>query len=181
MLKFLGIAALGIICFLVALLIPIALSGNLNAETIGGLFGGDGPSKATKTSDDNLGSLHASLQAEAKRLQALDTKLAEEEARIAQRQNELDDTLTQITQIQTDIAAAMDTLDTEQQENITQIAKTMEAMNPENAATDLQAMSPEEAARILPLIKGRSRGKILDAMVADKRSLILQVMQERKY
>ncbi len=181
MLKIFGVAVLGIVCFLAALIIPMAVTGQLNKDTLGLLFGDEETSATVKAGGDDLGPLAAKLSAELKRVQEWDVKLSEEDALLTQREDILDDTLTQITQIQTEIAAAMDTLDAEQQAAIKQIAKTMEAMAPENAATDLQAMSPEEAARILPLIKGRARGKILDEMEAAQRSLILQVLQERKY
>lgn len=181
MLKILGVAALGIVCFLVAVIIPMAVTGNLNEETITRLFAGEQPPEATRTADDYLGPLAAKLRAQQERLDEWDTRLAQEDVRLTQRERIVDETLTQITQIQTDVSAAMDALDTEQQAAILSIAKTMAAMTARNAAIDLEAMSPEEAARILPLIKDRNRGKILDAMAADRRSLILQVLQERKY
>lgn len=181
MLKIFGVALLGIVCFLAALIIPMAVTGQLNKATLGLLFGDEETPATVKVSEDDLGPLRAKLSAEQKRLKDLDAKLNEEAVILTERERSLDKTLTQITQIQTQIAAAMDALDTEQQASIQSIAETMEAMTPLNAATDLQAMSPEEAARILPLIRDRNRGKILDAMVADKRSLILQVLQEQKY
>ncbi|MDK1020133.1 MAG: hypothetical protein QGD90_00665 [Candidatus Hydrogenedentes bacterium] len=181
MLKILGVAVLGIVCFLAALIIPMAVTGQLDKVTLSLFFGDEETSATVKAGEDDVGPVAAKLSAELKRVQEWDAKLSEKAALLTQREDILDETLTQITQIQTQIAAAMDALDTEQQAAIQSIAKTMEAMTPLNAATDLQAMSPEDAARILPLVKDRNRGKILDAMAADNRSLILQVLQERKY
>ena len=180
MMKFLGITLLFLVCFLGALIGPAAVTGKLNEDTIRQLFGREEPpAKAQKA--DELGPLAEKLRAEQKRLQVWDAELAEEDARLTQRQRIVDDTLTQVTQIQTEISAAMDTLDQEQLAAIETIAKSLAAMDEKNAATDLEAMTPEEAARILPLIKDRNRGKILDAMDADRRSMILQVQQDRKY
>ncbi len=179
--KILGIAVLAIVCFLVALVGPMAVTGQLNKDTLGLLFGEEDTSDPEKAGEDDLGPLAAKLRTEQKRLQELDAKLNEEDARLTQRERIIDQALVEITQIQTEVATAMDALDEEQQAGIQSIAKSLEAMTAQNAAMDLQAMSPQEAARLLPLIKDRSRGKILDEMAADNRSLILQVMQERKY
>ena len=181
MLKILGIAVLAIVCFLGAIIGPMAVTGQLNEDTFGALFGGEDASDPVKPGEDDLGPLATKLRSEQKRLQEWDAKLGEEDARLTQRERIIDQNLSEIKQIQTEVVTAMDALDADQQAAIQSIAKTMEAMSAENAATDLQAMSPEEAARILPMIKGRNRGKILDEMDADQRSLILQVLQDRKY
>ncbi len=159
---------------------PAALTGKLSEDTIRQLLGREGPPAIMRKADE-LGPLAEKLRAEQKRLEDWDAELAEEDERLTQRERIVDDTLAQVTLIQTDISSAMDTLDQEQETAIEVIAKTMAAMDEKNAATDLEAMTPEEAARILPLIKDRNRGKILDAMNADKRSMILQVQQDRKY
>lgn len=180
MIKFLGIILLFAVCFLGALIGPAAVTGKLNEDTIRQLMGGEEPAAEAQKKDE-LGPLAEKLRAEQKRLQDWDAELAEEDARLTQRERIVDDTLTQVTQIQSEISAAMDTLDQEQVAAIETIAKSLAAMDEQNAATDLEAMSPEEAARILPLIKDRDRGKILDAMDAARRSMIIQVQQDRKY
>lgn len=136
---------------------------------------------ATPRKEDALGPLAEKLRAERKRLEDWDTDLTEEASRLTQRERNIDDTLAQVTQIQTDIVAAMDTLDLDQIAQMETIAKSMAAMDEVNAAADLEAMTPEQAARILPLIKDRDRGKILDAMNADTRLTILQIQVDRKY
>ena len=181
MLKILGIAVLAIVCFLAALIGPMAVTGQLNKDTLGLFFGDEETSAPVKAGEDGLGPLAAGLRSEQKRLEEWDAKLGEEDARLTQRERIMDQALTEIEQIQAEISAAMDELDAEQLAGIQSIAKTMAAMSAKNAATDLQTMSPEEAARILPLIKDRNRGKILDEMDADKRSLIIQVLQDRRY
>ena len=181
MLKILGIAVLAMACFLVALVGPMAVTGQLNKDTFDLLFGGEEESAPVKAGEDDLGPLAVKLRSEQQRLQEWDAKLNDEDARLTQRERIIDQALVEITQIQTEVATAMDALDAEQQAAILSIAKSLEAMTAPNAATDLQAMSPEEAARILPLMKDRNRGRILDEMNADKRSLILQELQARKY
>lgn len=181
MLKILGIAVLALGCFLAALVVPMVVTGQLNEDTLGVLFGADDTSVPEQSADDALGPLATKLRSEQKRLEEWDTKLGEEDARLTQRERIIDQNLGELKLIQTEVVTAMDALDADQQGAIQSIAKTMEAMSAQNAATDLAAMTPEEAARILPLIKDRSRGKILDVMDAEQRSLILQVQQERKY
>ena len=159
---------------------PAAVTGKLNEDTVRQLLGRE-EAAAIPMKEDALGPLAEKLRAEQKRLEDWDADLAEEDARLTQRERVVDETLAQVTEIQTEIAAAMDTLDQEQVAAIETIAKSLAAMDEKNAATDLEAMTPEEAARILPIIKERNRGKILDAMSAEKRSTILQVQQDRKY
>ena len=181
MLKILGIAVLAIGCFLAALIVPMAVTGQLNEEILGALFGGEDTSASVNSDEGALGPLATKLRSEQKRLEDWDARLGDEDARLTQRERIIDENLTELKQIQTEVVTAMDALDADRQAAIQSIAKTMQAMSAQNAATDLQAMTPEEAARILPMIKDRNRGKILDEMDADRRSLILQVQQERKY
>lgn len=159
---------------------PAAVTGKLNEDTIRQLLGRE-EAAAIPRKEDALGPLAEKLRAEQMRLEDWDAELAEEDSRLTQRERVVDETLAQVTEIQTEISAAMDTLDQEQVAAIETIAKSLAAMDEKNAATDLEAMTPEEAARILPIIKERNRGKILDAMSAEKRSTILQVQQDRKY
>lgn len=164
-----------------ALLIPLAVTGNLNAAALSHFLGRDEPVESTADRADSLGPLAKEIILEQERLEELASELTEERDRLDQRERVMDERLNEIAQIQAEITSTIDTLDSDRQAAIQAIAKTMAAMTAQNAATDLESMSPEEAARILPLIKDRNRGRILDAMDADRRSLIIQVMQERKY
>lgn len=179
--KIIGIAVLGIGCFSGALLIPLAITGNLSAAALNHLLGRDVPVESTGERADDLGPLAQEIILERERLEELASELTEERDRLDQRERVMDERLNEIAQIQAEITSTIDTLDSDRQAAIQAIAKTMAAMTAQNAATDLESMSPEEAARILPLIKDRNRGRILDAMDANRRSLIIQVMQERKY
>ena len=159
----------------------MAATGKLNKQTLDQLLGLEKEPEPARSAGGDLGPLGLKISEEQKRLRKWEDELTEEEVRLAQRERLIDETLDEITEIQTQIASAIDRLDGEQQASILAIAKTMEAMDAANAAEDLEAMTPEQSARILPLIKDRNRGRILDAMDAANRSLILQVMQERKY
>ena len=179
--KLVGILILGLVVFLVAIIGPVAATGKLNPESISRLLGREEAEEPTVGGHQDLSPLALKMNEEQNRLREWESRLGDEEARLAQRERDLDLTLDEITEAQTQVVAALDQLDAEQQAAVQSIAKTMESMNAQNAAADLSAMSPEDAARILPLIKDRNRGKILDAMDAANRSLILEVMQERKY
>lgn len=181
MLKIILIPVMAVAAFLGAILVPLAINGKLNLDTVKRIRGVETEIQNAPRAVDDAGPLAQALQEERARLEEWERDLQEEQDRIEQRQRVLDETLSEIIDLQALVQAGLDELDTKQSDGVNEVAKTMAAMDPQNAAMDLQAMTPEDAARLLPLIKDRTRGAILDTMDPDRRATILQIMQERKY
>lgn len=179
--KIIGILIAGVVVFVGTLVGALAATGKLNADTFAKLLGKQEaahPDAATPAED--LGPLTTKIKEEQERLRAKELELDEREAQLDQREALLDQTLAEVTKAQEEVAAALGQLDEQHNAAILQIAKTMEKMDPANAAIDLAAMTPEDAAKIVPLITDRSRGKILDEMEAEPRARLLEVLQEKK-
>lgn len=169
-----------VLAFLLAVVIPMAATGKLDKASIDKILGKEVVLEPDEP--DPANSLLVSLDAERERLKEWESKLSKREEFLNLREQELSSTLNEVTQMQESIAAAMDTMDEDQQKRMMEVAKTLGTMKPNNAADDLESMTPEQAARLLPMIDERARGKILDAMDdLQHRSLILQIMQESKY
>jgi flagellar motility protein MotE (MotC chaperone) len=169
-----------IAAFMLAVVIPMAASGNLNKESIDKILGREVLLEPNEP--DPASTLLQSLNEERERLTAWDADLKKRENLLALREADLSSTVKEVQAMQEQINSSMDTLDEEAMAGIEEVAKTLGTMKPDNAAKDLEAMTPEQAAKLLPLIEERSRGKILDAMEdLQHRSLILQIMQETKY
>ena len=180
MIKVVGIIVLALVAFFVAVITPLALTGNLNRDTMSRLMGGE-EAVPTPAVEDASSQLAQDLNAREVKLEDWESELETRQTRLDQRERELDATLDQITDRQDELYAKLDELDAEHLQALQDVAKTMAAMDEKNAAADLEVMTPEDAARLLPLIKERPRGKILDEMDEEKRAKIIQLMQERKY
>lgn len=178
--KIVGLILLAIAVFAAVLLAPLAIKGDLNVATFKRIAGIEEPAPPPSP-DDELGPLAQKLKAQQEELRAWQTELEEREARLDQREALLDETVNEIDKTRDEVMAAIAQLDEEQLAALTEIAKTLESMEPSNAAADLEAMEPQEAARLLPLIKDRNAGKILDLVDPEIRSEILGVMQAKKY
>jgi len=166
--------------FLVALLVPAVLSGNLTADTARRLVGIEPPEPPVDP-DAQLGPLARKLKEEQQRLKEWEAALAEREAKLVQRERILDQTLEEISATQEAVKAALNELDAERAAACEEIAKSLTAMEPRNAAVDLESFPPDDAAHILRLIRERDRGKILDAMEETRRADIMQEMVAKKY
>ena len=130
---------------------------------------------------DPSGPFAQALKNKERELNEREQELSDRDERLVQRQRILDDTLSEVTQIQEEIQIALDELDTDRDDRIEKSAKLLAAMNAVNAAKDMEAMAPEDAAELLRYIKERNAGRILDAMEPQKRTLVHQHLQERKY
>jgi flagellar motility protein MotE (MotC chaperone) len=180
MMRIVGIAIAAIIVFLAAVLVPLALNGKLNAGTIKKLSGVEEKPAPPPDVNENLSPLTVKIKEEQERLHAWEKDLQDREDRLDQREELLDQTLAEVTKAQAEVKAGLGQLDEQHAAALQQIAKTMEKMEPTNAAIDLAAMSPEDAAKIVPLISDRNRGKILDEMQPKPRSELLSILQAKK-
>ena len=178
--KLIATLVMVIAAFMVAVVVPMAVTGKLNKESIDKILGREAQLETDEP--DPANALLQSLDTERDRLKEWEADLAKREELLTLREQELSSTLDEVTQMQASITAAMDDMDSDQQDRMMEVATTLGSMKPDNAAADLESMTPEQAARLLPMIDERSRGKILDAMNdLQHRSLILQIMQESKY
>lgn len=180
--KIIGILIAGVVVFVGTLAGALAVTGKLNADTLAKLMGGKeaAHTESAAAPQAELGPLSTKIKEEQERLRARERELDERESQLEQREAQLEQTLAEVTKLQEEVNAAFEQADAEHQARILQIAKTMEKMDPKNAAIDLAAMTPEDAAIIVPLITDRSRGKILDEMLPEPRAQLLEVLQEKK-
>lgn len=180
--KVIGILIAGVVVFVGTLAGALAMTGKLNADTFAKLMGKEQPAhSAAPAPAQELGPLTTKMKEEQERLRAKEIQLNEWAAQLDQREAQLDQTLAEVTKIQEEVNTAVEQADEEHQARILQIARTMEKMDPKNAAVDLAAMTPEDAATIVLQINERSRGKILDEMMPEPRAQLLEVLQEKKF
>ena len=177
--KLIATFTLVVLAFMAALIVPLALSGKLNKESIDTIMGKD--SNAIQEPIDPAGPLMQSLEEEQERLATKDAELTKRDELLTLREAEVSATLNEIKTIQAEITQAMDTLDEEKQTRLTNLAKTLGTMKADNAAKSLEEMTPEQASLLLPMISEKNRGKILDSMDDEHRALVFQIMQESKY
>ncbi len=179
--KIIAILALSMAAFVLGVVGPMAMTGKLNKDSLDQLMGKKVVLPAAEEIDDS-GPLLKALKRERERLEAWDAQLKNKDGLLALREQELFASLDELADIQKEVNATLDQLDTKQETGIKDVAGSLSSMKPAEAAIDLASMTPEDAAKLLPKIDERKRGKILDAMEdQQKRALILQIMQERKY
>lgn len=174
-------ALAALLAFAAGMLVPLALTGNLNAEGINRILGRAEPAELSAPREDPLGSLARKLRDREEQLRAREQQLEERLARIEQRERELDDTLEQLEEIQARLDERIAEEDAARMQRIEKMADIMAAMEPAKAAEDLESMTPDDAAEVLLLIKDRTAGAILDEMEPRKRVLIHQILQSRGY
>lgn len=175
------IVVIALAAFAGGMVLPMALSGNLNAEGIQRALGRGETEIAPAPKEDALGPFARKLKEREDQLRANEQALEERTERLAQRERELDETLERIQEIQARLDEQMAAEDEARLERISKMAKMMSAMDPSKAAEDLETMTPEDAAEVLLLVKERTAGSILDEMEPRKRVLIHQILQSRRY
>lgn len=189
MIRIVLIAAIALIAFGAAVVVPIGLSGNLNADGLGKILGRTPPADPTEDADakepeTDIASAWASrLRDEEERQRKKAAELDEREKRLDLQQDDLDKQQTYVEDLQTDINAKLDRLDGEENTRLADAAKLLEGMKATGAAESLAAMKPEEAAEIIRRMKpGKTVGKIMDAFTdAEARNRILDELKARPY
>ena len=178
--KFITFFTLIVLAFMAALVVPLALSGKLDKDSINTILGKE--TEAPVAEVDPAGALMQTLKEEQERLVALDAAITKREELVKLREAEVQATLNEVTTLQAEITQSMNVLDEEQKTRLADLAKTLGTMKAEKAAESLEQMTPEQASDLLPLISDKDRGKILDSMKdLQHRALIFQIMQESKY
>jgi flagellar motility protein MotE (MotC chaperone) len=183
MIRILIAAVLVVVAFLAAMVVPMALTGTLNADSLLRLLGLSAAAPATApAAPTKISPLSQMLKSELESVRLKAAQLDERSTQLDLRQTELEAMLREI-EVQEDLLKSyMDDLDADQDEGLTAKAKMMGVMDPEVAATSIEAMDPQDAAAILRLLKDKQSAAILDAIldVAD-RNLILEYIGEPKY
>jgi len=178
--RIVGIILAAVVVFLAAILVPLALTGNLNADALKRLIGAQAPAPSPVEEPEPAGPLTTKYKEEQERLRAWEAQLDEREKRLDQQELQLEEMRTEVTKIQEEVNAALGVVDQQQAEALQLTAKTMEKMDPQQAAIDLAGMKPEEAAKIAPLISDRLRGAIFDEMDPKPRAELLAAIQAKK-
>ena len=176
--KFL-IFLLALVVFAAALLVPVALTGNLNQKGFEKIFKKEkaAPPVAAPAPDPATPLLRAIKQ----QREALDTreaKVREGEQRLQTVQADLDQLRDELQAILDEIQAKLSEEDTAQQQRLNEVAQALSKMKPSNAAETLKTFTAAEAAGVLRLVKDRDRTKILNSMDQEQAALILKTLQE---
>ncbi len=181
MVKKLIIVFLAFAAFLAAVLVQMGMQGQLNMASVNRVLGREAEQTAPVEEGDPLSPIAQRIKADRDALDQRKVNLDSREARLQQRQQLLDDTLKDITEIEARIQTGLGQFDEQQAAALEAVAKSLENMTDTTAALSLEAMNPERAAVLLPLIAERDRGKIFDAMKENSRNLVLEVMQSQDF
>ena len=170
---------LALVIFAAALLVPVALSGNLNQQGFEKIFKKEevAPPVAALVPDPATPLLRA-IKQQRENLDGREAKVREDEQRLQTMQADLEQLRDELQDILEQIQAKLSEEDTAQQQRLTEVALALSKMKPRNAADTLKTFSAAEAAGVLRLVKDRERTKILDSMEQDQAALILKTLQE---
>lgn len=174
------IVIVGLLSFVGALVGALAVTGNLNAESLGKLIASEPEEMVSEEPPDALAPWAEAMKKREEAVAAREADVAERETRLEQERRDLEQYGSEVAANLEQIQTLLNTEDSSQGERIAETAKTLESMKPDTAAESMAAFEPEESAAILALIKERTRGKILDAMDENQRTMILRAMQEPK-
>ncbi|HUW60831.1 MAG TPA: hypothetical protein VMZ06_07460 [Candidatus Bathyarchaeia archaeon] len=176
--KFLVIL-LALVVFAAALLVPVAMSGNLNQQGFERIFKDkEAAPPVTAPTPDPATPLLRAIKQQRENLDAREAKVREDEQRLQTMQADLDQLREELQTILEGIQAKLSEEDTDQQQRLTEVAQALSKMKPRNAADTLKTFSAAEAAGVLRLVKDRDRTKILDSMDQEQAALILKTLQE---
>ncbi|MCC6145628.1 MAG: hypothetical protein IT368_17615 [Candidatus Hydrogenedentes bacterium] len=180
MLRMIVFLFLAVAAFVGALAAMLALTGNLNAESLGRLMNREEavPAAPAAPPEDSLGILASQLKAKETELDEREKALDEQEKQLATRLEELQQLQRQIEETSQQLQGVIDETDEERAERLSTVATTVSAMKADKAALALQGLPDDEVAEILRKVKDKDRGKIVEAMDAERASRILQQLQE---
>lgn len=184
--KIAGYIILGLAAFLITLMVPVALSGNLSMETLNRIIGREAADKKSEPATpveepDDIDPLVKALKAREEKVAQREAELAKEAARLDQDKAHVKELVGELEQILAQITQSLDTADANREKQIGEVAKSFASMKPKNAAQALETLPAEDAIAYLKYIKEKDRGKILDEMQPDKVAVLLQMLQERGY
>jgi flagellar motility protein MotE (MotC chaperone) len=179
MLRLILFLVLALLAFVGALAAMLALTGNLNQESLSRIINREEalPPEPVQQ-EDSLGVLAAQLKAKEAELAAREEELDEQEKQIETRLQELQALQRQIEETSLQLQGVIDETDEEREQRMTTVATTVSAMKPDKAALALQGLPDDEVADILRKVKDKDRGKIVDAMDAERASRVLQELQQ---
>lgn len=176
--KILGMAGLALVCFLLALIVPIAATGNL--PKLGQLVGRKPPEQPVelKEEPDQVTPLVRALRLREEKLDEREAQIKEEEERVRIMRADLEQLRTDLKDIQQQIGLSLQAADVDREERLQEVATSLSKMKPKNAAKTLDEWPPSDVAGIMLRIKDKERSKIFDEMTPDKAAVILQAIQE---
>jgi len=179
--KVLGFIGLGFITFVLTVLGAMALTGNLNRESIDRLLNRQEQEAPVKKQADDLDPFLRSLNKEREAVKKREerVRLAEDALDLRERQNQ--DLLAEIDEKLTQLQEAMTEADDEREQRLKDDAKSLAEMSEKKAAETLNELPIEDATQILRYMKEKPRGKILDEMEPRKAALLLSSTQATVY
>ena len=203
MMRLIGLGTLAVVSFILTLLLPIALSGNLSKEGLTKLFTKTPPpEQSVVEKEDPLDPFVRALKEREEALNKREEALKTQEEQIKKSQADLDQLRKAVEAQQTDINEKVKQADADQQKRMKMVADSLAKMKPGVAADSIKELTPEEAAQLLMLMKDKERAKILNQFTtqaaaagetpaktptpvgqpteAQKASEILRRMQEKK-
>jgi flagellar motility protein MotE (MotC chaperone) len=171
MIRFATLFAVPVVVFCGTLLGAAYVSGSLTEDDLAALFGRETPPPVEEaTSADDQGAFARMLRDREMQLDNREEVVAEREARVLQQESELSAFRDQVTQMQADIAASLDSADAEQELKITDVAGSLDKMDAVKAAASLGNIlqtDPDLAVRVMKQITPRKRGRILNEMTGN--------------
>lgn len=168
---FVGLAVLFLLAFGGALVGVLAMTGNLNAETMARLRG-EGPEveAPSPVPPDDLDVLTREVKAERERVAAEAARLTEEQKRLELARQSLEDTYTKLENLTAQFPREEEPEPAavkRDEERLRQQVKTLLEMRESKAAEILETMykeSPQQVAQILSLMPEKERASILGRM-----------------
>ncbi len=168
---FAGIAVLGA---------AIYMSGALTKEGLRKLLDVE-PAPAADSvkpaSEEQIPELVKALQEREQELKEREEALKTEAARVEETRAQNEELLTVLRDLVADASQSLDKADADKQARLQNVALSLGAMKPAQAAEAIASWAPEDAAVVLQMIEDRGRGKILDNLKPDEAAAILRAME----
>ena len=204
MMRLIGLGALALLSFVLTLLLPIALSGNLSKEGVKKLFTKTPPAEQSIIEkEDPLDPFVRALKEREEALNKREETLKGQEDQVKKSQADLEQMRKDVEAKLTAIEEKVKQADADQVKRMLVVATSLAKMKAPVAADSLKELTPDEAAQLLLLMKDKERAKILNQFTtqaaaagetpakapatpigqpteAQKASEILRRMQEKK-
>ncbi len=168
---------LPLIVFGAALIVPLALTGNLNKESIQKLASRSKKPVTLQPDPSRVDFLVRALKERQADLDAREEKVREDEARLKKMESDLEALRTELLAIQKQVQDTLGAEDAAQKERLQVVADDLAKMRPQNAVEVMKDWSEEQQIAVLKLIPGRQRVKILDSMEPKEAATLLEALQ----
>jgi len=177
--KIVAYIAVALVLFCGTLVALLALTGNLNKESIERLVKGPPEAAAAAQAKEDSGALARALRERQAAITAREKDLDAREKRLEQLEADIETERANVEQLLAQIQDALDTAEGERGKRKDEVASSLAEMDAAGAAKILESWPDTgEAAEILLLIKAKDRGKILDEIATNSPTLAAELLRE---